>query len=163
MLWSFFVLKIVSLSDDFFVWIWDTVISEKQNMKKKSNYRIIIADDNQMARKGLSALLNSFSRRQERGIKVEIVGEAENGEEAVTLAQELIPDLVFMDIKMPFMDGLEATKIIKDKLRNTKVVVLTMHGDQRKTAIQCGADDFIEKGSDPQKIKKILSRFVMND
>jgi len=163
LLWSFFVLRIVSLADDFFVWIWDTVISEKQNMKKKNNYRIIIADDNPMARKGLRALLNSFSRRQEQGIKVEIVGETENGQEAVTLAQDLAPDLIFMDINMPIMDGLKATKMIKDKLLNTKVIVLTMHGDQQEAAIQYGADDFIEKGSGAQKIKQILSRFMMDE
>lgn len=131
-------------------------------MKKKNNYRILIADDNQMARKGLSALLNSFRRKQEPGMNVEIVGEAANGQEAVTLAQDLVPDLIFMDINMPFMDGLKATKMIKDKLRNTKVVVLTMHSDQREAAVQCGADDFIEKGSDIQKIKQVLSRFMMD-
>jgi len=161
-MWSFFVSKIVFLADDFFVQFWDTVVSEREHMKKKSNYKILIADDNPMARKGLSALLNSFNRRQENGIKVEIIGEAENGQEAITLAHDLVPDLIFMDINMPIMDGLKATKMIKDKLRNTKVVVLTMHADQQDAALQCGADGFIEKGSGAQKIKQYLSRFMMD-
>jgi len=132
-------------------------------MEKKIKYRILIVDDNQAARKGLRALLSSFRSKQGPDMKIEIVSEAENGQEAVTLAQDLVPDLIFMDINMPIMDGLKATKMIKDNLRNTKVVVLTMHGDQQEAAIQCGADGFIEKGSGTQKIKQYLSRFMMDE
>jgi len=132
-------------------------------MEKKNKYRILIVDDNQAARKGLRALLSSFRLKQGQDMKIEIVSEAENGQEAVILAQDLIPDLIFMDINMPIMDGLKATKMIKDKLRNTKVVVLTMHGDQQEAAIQCGADGFIEKGFGAQKIKQFLSRFMIDE
>jgi len=132
-------------------------------MEKKNKYRILIADDNQAARKGLRALLNSFRLKQGQDMKIEIVGEAENGQEAVALAQDLIPDLIFMDINMPIMDGLKATKMIKDDLMNTKIVVLTMHGDQQEAAIQCGADGFIEKGTGVQKIKQYLLRFMMDE
>jgi len=93
-------------------------------------------------------------------VSIEIVGEAENGQETVTLAQDLVPDLIFMDINMPIMDGIQATKVIKKKLRDTRVVVLSMYNDQRDAAIQSGADDFIEKGTDAQMIKQILSRFL---
>ena len=118
-------------------------------MNEKKPYRILIADDNQTARKGLGALLNSFNRNRAQAWNIEIVGEAENGGEAVTLARELMPDLIFMDIKMPLMDGLEATKRIKETLKDTRVVVLSMRGDQREAAIRVGADDFIEKGNAP--------------
>jgi len=131
-------------------------------MEKKNKYRILIVDDNQAARKGLRALLSSFRLKQGQDMKIEIVSEAENGQEAVTLAQDLIPDLIFIDINMPIMDGLKATKVIKDKLMNTKVIILTMHGDQQEAAIQCGADGFIEKGIGAQKIKQFLSRFMMD-
>lgn len=132
-------------------------------MEKKNNYRILIADDNQIARKGLKALLSSFRLKQGQDVKIEIVGEAENGQEAIIFAEELTPDLIFMDINMPLMNGLEATKMIKDKVRDTRVIVLTMHNDQQEAAIQSGADDFIEKGADAQMIKQVLSKFMLND
>lgn len=96
-------------------------------------------------------------------MNIEIIGEAGNGQEAVTLAQNLLPDLIFMDIKMPLMDGLEATKMIKDKLKETRVVVLSMHSDQREAAFNSGADDFIEKGTDAHMIKQALSRFIFEN
>jgi len=132
-------------------------------MNEKKSYRILIADDSQTARKGLGALLNSFNRNRTHEWNIEIVGEAENGGEAVTLAQELTPDLIFMDIKMPLMDGLEATKMIKETLKDTRVVVLSMRGDQREAAIRGGADDFIEKGTAPQVIKQMLSDFILEN
>jgi len=132
-------------------------------MNEKKLFRILIADDNQTARKGLSALLNSFNRKRVQELNIEIVGEAENGQEAVALALDLVPDLIFMDIKMPLMDGLEATKMIKEKLKETRVVVLSMHSDQREAAIQCGADDFIEKGTYPQTIKQVVSGFILKN
>ncbi len=132
-------------------------------MNEKRLFKILIADDNQTTRKGLSALLNSFNRKRVQALNIEIVGEAENGQDAVALALDLIPDLVLMDIQMPLMNGLEATKMIKEKLKDTRVVILSMHGDQREAAIQSGADDFIEKGTHPQTIKQMVSDFILEN
>lgn len=131
-------------------------------MNAKKLFRILIADDNQSSRKGLGALIHSFRRMHEQEMKIEIIGEAENGQEAVTLAHDLAPDLIFMDIKMPGLDGLGATEIIKNELVNTKIVVLSMHDDQREAALQRGADAFIAKGADTQIIKQVLVRFLKN-
>ena len=125
-------------------------------MTDQKDIRILVVDDNQNARRGLIALLNSFGRRQQSDLVIKIVGEAANGQEAVCLSKKLSPDLIFMDINMPVMDGLEATRIIKTKEKNTKVVVLSMHGNLRKTAINVGADEFIEKGTEAQAIKQIV-------
>lgn len=125
-------------------------------MTDKKDIRILIVDDNQSARKGLSALLKSFGRSQDFGI--EIVGEAANGQEAISLSKKLTPNLIFMDINMPVMDGLEATRIIKTHEKNTKVIILSMHGNQRETAINVGADEFIEKGTEAQAIKQVVLR-----
>lgn len=127
-------------------------------MNDKKDIRILIVDDNQSARKGLIALLNSFGRGQGPEFVIKIVGEAANGQEAVSLSKKLTPDLVFMDINMPVMDGLEATRIIKIQEKNTKVVILSMHGGQRETAMYIGADEFIEKGTEAQAIKQIVLR-----
>ena len=125
-------------------------------MTEKKDIRILIVDDNHSARRGLIALLNSFGHRQQSDFVIKIVGEAANGQEAVSLSKKLTPDLIFMDINMPVMDGLEATNIIKMQEKNTKVVILSMHGSQRETAINIGADEFIEKGTEGQAIKQIV-------
>ena len=125
-------------------------------MTDQKDIRILVVDDNQNARRGLIALLNSFGRRQQSDLVIKIVGEAANGQEAVSLSKKLSPDLIFMDINMPVMDGLEATRIIQTQEKNTKVVVLSMHGNLRKTAKNVGADGFIEKGSEAKVIKQIV-------
>ena len=132
-------------------------------MTEKKDIRILIVDDNHSARRGLIALLNSFGHRQQSDFVIKIVGEAANGQEAVSLSKKLTPDLIFMDINMPVMDGLEATKIIKKQEMNTKVVILSMHGGQRETAMNFGADEFIEKGTEAQAIRQAVLRFSMNE
>ncbi|HSG41860.1 MAG TPA: response regulator [Anaerolineales bacterium] len=132
-------------------------------MIDKKDIRILIVDDNRNTRKGLIALLNSFGRRQQLGHAIKIVGEATNGQEAVSLSQELTPDLIFMDINMPVMDGLEATRIIKRQEKNTKVVILSMHGNMRNTAINVGADEFVEKGAKEQAIKQVILSGILSE
>lgn len=77
------------------------------------------------------------------------MGEACDGREAVGKVQELIPDVVLMDITMPNMNGLEATRIIKDRWPGTKVLIATSHDEPiyRKQALEAKADGFILKGS----------------
>lgn len=127
-------------------------------MTNKKLFRILIADDNRASRKGLRALLNTLNRIQAYEIQIEIIGEAENGQQAIALAQELAPDLIFMDIEMPQLNGLDAAKIIKQALKDTKIIILSMHSDQREAALQKGADDFIAKGTDAQIIKQVVLR-----
>ena len=129
----------------------------------KKYIRILIADDNQNARRGLKALLSSFANRQDSSLRVEIVGEAANGQEAVSLSQKLTPDLIFMDIKMPIMNGLEATRIIKKQAKHTKVVILSMQENHRETALAIGADEFIEKGIETQAIKQVVLSFFSSE
>ena len=86
---------------------------------------LLLADDHLMVRKGLRLFLQS----QE---DIEIVGEASNGLEAVKLAKELQPDVILMDLIMPEMDGIEATKELKKQFPSIKIIMLTSFSDQDK-------------------------------
>lgn len=104
----------------------------------KETIRVLIVDDQKRARKGLKALLATQP-------ELEVVGEAADGEEAVRLAEALCPDVVLMDVRMPALDGIEATRRIKKAHPEIKVIVLTMYGTHRTEAIEAGADAFLLK------------------
>ena len=108
--------------------------------------RVVLADDQALVRAGFRALLDA-----EDGI--EVVGEAADGAEALSLARRLVPDLVLMDIRMPGMDGLEATRRISQDpaLREVKVVVLTTFqlDEYVFEALRSGASGFLVKDIEP--------------
>jgi len=88
-----------------------------------------------------------------------VIGEAPNGEEALQLVAEYQPDVVVMDLQLPVMDGLEATRLIKNRWPATKVIVLTMQSLRRAEALAAGADIFLLKDSEPE----ILWWAIRND
>jgi len=102
--------------------------------------KILLVDDHTIVRQGLKALLEAHSG-------FVIVGEAENGREAVKKAQELSPDIVIMDIAMPVLNGLEATRQIKRALPDTKVLALTMYNDEEYVfqILKSGASGYLIK------------------
>jgi DNA-binding NarL/FixJ family response regulator len=107
--------------------------------KGKVMTEIMIVDDSLPSRHALKALLS-----QQSGIQV--IAEASNGMDAVKLIQTRNPDLVLMDARMPVMDGLEATRVIKQGWPQIKVVILTMYPDCLAEALSAGADAFLVKG-----------------
>jgi two-component system response regulator NreC len=102
--------------------------------------RILIADDHRILRAGLKSLLDDDPR-------LEVVGEAINGDEAVQKAVELHPDIVLMDISMPGLDGLEATRSVLQSVPQTKVLILTMHNDSAlvQEYLRAGVSGYILK------------------
>ncbi|HEX9314847.1 MAG TPA: response regulator transcription factor, partial [Actinomycetota bacterium] len=104
--------------------------------------RVVLADDQALVRAGFRALLDAKDG-------IEVVGEAADGAEAVALARRLVPDLVLMDIRMPGMDGLEATRRITQDaaLSGVKVVILTTFqlDEYVFKALRCGASGFLVK------------------
>lgn len=101
---------------------------------------VVLVDDHDVVRRGLRSFLET-----EPGLQV--VGEAGNGAGAVALVQELVPDVVLMDLVMPGMDGIEATRRVRQVSPQTRVVVLTSYGDDAKVfpAIQAGALSYLLK------------------
>ncbi len=101
--------------------------------------RVLIADDRLWARAGLRALL--ATRRE-----IEVVGEAADGREALALVEQQQPDVVLLDVRMPVLDGLEATRLIKARWPEIRVVVLTIYAAYCSEALAAGADCFLVKG-----------------
>ena len=83
---------------------------------------------------------------------IQVIGEAANGELAIEFIKKVQPDVVIMDAFMPGMNGLEATRIIKKKWKDIRVVILTLHEDIREEALASGADAFLVKGCPPDKL-----------
>jgi DNA-binding NarL/FixJ family response regulator len=104
--------------------------------------RVLIADDHPLFRGGLRALLDSIA-------DTEVVGEAATGEEAVDAALSLLPDVVVMDINMPGLNGIDATRRIVDEAADVSVLVMTMHDDDEAVfaAIRAGARGYQLKGA----------------
>jgi DNA-binding NarL/FixJ family response regulator len=102
--------------------------------------RVLIADDQEPTRQGLRALLTLSSQ-------IHVVAEAMDGRQAVQMVATHQPDLVLMDMRMPVVDGLEATRRIKAQWPAIKVVALTMYPKYRMEAVAAGVDAFLLKGS----------------
>lgn len=107
-------------------------------------YRVLIADDHPHARQAITEML-------EDDLSFTIVGQAKNGREAIELSKQLLPDIILMDIEMPVMNGLEATKIIKESSSFMKVIILSVSDNVADlfTAIQYGAQGYLLKNMDP--------------
>jgi DNA-binding NarL/FixJ family response regulator len=107
--------------------------------------RVLIADDRPTTRQGLRALLSLFPQ-------VEIVAEATDGQESMDLVAKHLPDVVLMDMHMPVMDGVEATRRIKEQWPMVRVIALTIHPHYRVEALSAGADIFVLKEGDPDAL-----------
>lgn len=116
-----------------------------------SRLRILIVDDHPIFRTGIRSMLEGEP-------DIEVVGEAAQGEEAIEKAIRLNPGLVLMDIAMPGMDGIEATRRIKKELPDTSVLVLTMHDDEEFffPILRAGASGYILKETEPYELLQAI-------
>lgn len=112
---------------------------------------LLIADDHPIVRKGLTAFFETKEC-------FKVVGEAKNGIEAINLANELKPNVVIMDLNMPQLNGIEATKMIHRENPEIKVMILTSYSDQQHVipALEAGASGYQLKESDPEKLAEAI-------
>jgi CheY-like chemotaxis protein len=113
--------------------------------------RILIVDDQKHARRSLKALLAT---------RFQLVDtcEATNGMDAIRCVEECKPDIVLMDARMPNMDGIDATRIIKMKSAHIPVIVLSLYPEYEADALAAGASAFINKGEPPERLLEVLSK-----
>ena len=120
--------------------------------------KIFLADDHTIVRQGLAKLLEA-----EPGF--EVIGEAEDGREAVNRVQKMLPDVVIMDIAMPMLNGIEATRQIKKILPQIKIIILSMHSHDRYISelIGLGASGYLLKDASGGEIVKAVAAAVKGD
>jgi len=120
--------------------------------------RILLVDDHQVVRAGLSRLLNAFD-------DIDVVGTAGNGEEAVAAAATCCPDVILMDLSMPLMDGVEATRRIRAADSAARIVVLTSFSDRDRirAALDAGAVGYLLKDSEPDDVVRAVQAAARGD
>src|SRR5262245_8456538 len=119
--------------------------------------RILLADDHKQVRKALRGILEDYDEWQ-------VCGEASDGREAVKLALELKPDIAVLDLAMPELNGIEATRQIKNDLPQVKVLIFTMHDceDMILSACEAGAQAFVLKSDDQLDLVNVI-RFITSE
>jgi NarL family two-component system response regulator LiaR len=129
--------------------------SALEGLEGKQRARIVIADDHPLMRDALRTLLERYS-------DFEVVGEAADGKQALELCHSLRPEVVLLDLRMPQMDGLAATRAIKRELPGTAVLVITALGDPShlSDALKAGATGYILKDSSSQEIAKAIRKVL---
>ena len=119
--------------------------------------RVLIVDDHAFIRRGVETILEAFPEWQ-------VCGEAANGTDAIRLTTELNPEVVLMDVTMPGMNGLEATRIIRSKQPAVKVILLTLHESSEvlRSGFRAGANGYLLKADAEEELMRAL-RVVIGD
>lgn len=120
--------------------------------------RLLVVDDHLLSRKGIVSLLIGME-------EVEVAGEAADGLEALEKARELMPDMILMDIRMPRLDGVEATRRIKEELPYVKVIILSVSDDPQDffEAIKAGAQGYLHKNMEPETWIEFLRSVIRGE
>jgi len=127
-------------------------MSESQPEKmRKLPIKVLIVDDQRLFRQGLRSLL-------EQEEELEVVGEAGDGQDAFTLVQETKPDIVLMDVEMPKLAGIQATRLILERYPHIKILMLSVHNEDERViaAIRAGVSGYILKDADHKEFIKII-------
>jgi DNA-binding NarL/FixJ family response regulator len=113
--------------------------------------KVLLADDHGVVRSGIKSLLETEN-------DIEVIGEASNGQEALAKAKMLQPNLIIIDVRMPVLNGIEATRKIRQEVPDTRVLVLSMHDDEEYVlqALECGASGYLLKDASKDEFLKAV-------
>src|SRR5438105_3830278 len=130
-----------------------TQADSRDTRPNPTRIRLVLVDDHALARAGMRRLLTGARH-------LEIVGEAANGRDAVAVCRRLRPDLVLMDVRLPDMDGLVATRTIREALPDTRVLLVTMYEapEYASEALRAGAAGYVLKGASRREVLTALRR-----
>jgi two-component system NarL family response regulator len=130
-------------------------LSDEQSRGDGELIRVLIADDQALFRRGLYVVLGTEDH-------IEVVAEAENGEEAIQKAQELAPDVVLMDVRMPRVNGIEAARAIRSEVPTTKILMLTVSDEEDDLfeAVKAGANGYLLKEISVEEVAEAIRAVV---
>src|SRR5216683_5939228 len=114
--------------------------------------RVIVVDDHAVIRRGVQGILHAFP-------ELELCGEAKDGQEAIRLAETVKPEIIIMDVSMPGLNGLEATRIIRNILPDTKILLFTLHSSTElvRSAFRAGARGYVLKSDAEHELVRALN------
>jgi len=135
----------------------DTSAEKTIEKPTDSQIEVMLVDDHEVMRQGLAMLLSNYD-------DISVTGEAADGKEAVEMARELNPDVILMDISMPEMSGIEATRIIKAEMPHIRIIGLSMFdpSDQAEEIRQAGAGQYLKKNGDKHELLSTIRNNSVN-
>lgn len=128
-----------------------SIFTYQLNQRQMSKIKIAIADDYKIYRDGLKVGLSTDDN-------MDVIAEADNGEDLMKILETNFPDVIIMDLKMPFMDGMEATKLVREKYPSIKVLVVSMYDDDKFIIhlMEIGANGYLLKNAEPEEIRRSI-------
>jgi DNA-binding NarL/FixJ family response regulator len=123
--------------------------------QEKTNYKVIIADDHTLFRQGLRLILEDIEN-------LDVIADVANGKELINIVRELLPDLIIMDINMPQINGIEASRILLHEFPELKILVVSMYGDEQyyNSVIENGVKGFILKDAENTELRAAVNAIL---